>query len=116
MSDIPADPDKVACCGLYCGACKSYLTGKCGGCRAKVDASWCQVRSCCQAKGIATCASCDEYSDPRDCGKFDNMMSRLFGLLFRSNRGACIDQIKQIGLDGHAQAMAAAKKPSLPRK
>ncbi|HEX8987871.1 MAG TPA: DUF3795 domain-containing protein [Rhodocyclaceae bacterium] len=115
MPAIPNDPALVARCGLYCGACRSFLKGKCGGCAANDQATWCKVRSCCADKQIRSCAECGEFADPRDCGKFNNLMSRLFGLLFRSDRAACIAQIKQLGLEGHAQAMAGRQAQTIKR-
>lgn len=64
---------------------------------------------------IKTCAECTEYSDPRTCKKYNNFMSRLFGLVFNSDRAACIAQIKQLGLGGHATAMAKLERPVIKR-
>jgi len=117
MPAVPARPELVARCGLYCGACRSYLKGKCPGCAANIKAGWCKVRSCCLGKGLATCAGCAEFADPRDCRKFDNFMARLFGLVFRSDRAACIAQVRRLGLEGHARAMAEAGAQTLrPRR
>jgi hypothetical protein len=30
---VTTNPDLVAYCGLYCGACKAYRSGRCPGCR-----------------------------------------------------------------------------------
>ncbi|MBU1235422.1 MAG: DUF3795 domain-containing protein [Gammaproteobacteria bacterium] len=109
MTELQATPELVARCGLYCGACKSCLNGKCPGCRGNSRATWCTIRTCCSDKGIATCAECAEFADPRACGKFNNFMSKIFGLIFRSDRAACIEQIRQLGLDGHAKLMADRK-------
>jgi hypothetical protein len=105
MTEVQVKPELVARCGLYCGACKSYLGGKCPGCRENSGATWCKIRPCCSGKGIATCAECTEFPDPRACGKFNNFMSKVFGLVFRSDRAACIEQIKRLGIDGHARSM-----------
>ena len=115
MPDIPVDTELVAHCGLYCGACKSYLAGKCKGCHENSGATWCKIRACCTEKRIKTCADCAEFADPRACGKFNNFMSRLFGLIFNSDRAACIAQIKQLGLDGHAKAMATSGIQTIKR-
>ncbi|MDD5247346.1 MAG: DUF3795 domain-containing protein [Rhodocyclaceae bacterium] len=115
MPDIEPNAELVACCGLYCGACRFYLTGKCNGCRENSKASWCKVRACCMAKRIDTCAACAEFPEPRACPKFNNFMSRLFGLVFRSDRAACIAQIKRLGRDGHARAMAEMKTQTIKR-
>ena len=106
MPAIPLNAELVAHCGLYCGACKSYLRGKCKGCHENSKSAWCKVRACCIEKQINTCAECSEFTDPRGCTKFNNFMSKLFGFVFKSDRAACIEQIKQLGLDGHAKAMA----------
>jgi hypothetical protein len=42
-------------------------------------------------------------------------MSRVFGLVFKSDRAACITQIKQIGLEGHATAMAEMGSQTIKR-
>ena len=115
MPDIKVDAGLVARCGLYCGACRSYLKGKCKGCSENVKATWCAIRSCCGEREIATCADCADFPDPRDCKKFDNLISRLFGLVMRSDRAACIDQVRELGLEGHAAAMAALGRPSIRR-
>ena len=106
MREIEVSSGLVAYCGLYCGACKSYLKSRCQGCGKNEKASWCKVRSCCIGKSISSCAECTEYPTPNDCRMFHNLIARLFGLLFHSDRGACIEQIRTFGLEGHAQRMA----------
>jgi hypothetical protein len=113
--DLPIDPDLVASCGLYCGACRSYLKGRCLGCRENKKATWCKIRTCCAEGKIATCASCARYVDPNDCKKFNNFISKIFGFLFKSDRAACISQIKRLGLDGHAARMAESGRQSIKR-
>ncbi|HOW28502.1 MAG TPA: DUF3795 domain-containing protein [Elusimicrobiota bacterium] len=116
MREVTADPESVAYCGLYCGACKAFLIEKCPGCHKNEKASWCKIRICCIEKKIPSCAACDEFQNPVDCKKFNNIISRIFGFIFRSDRAACIAQIKSIGLDGHANAMAAQKLHSIKRR
>jgi hypothetical protein len=115
MKNIVADPSLVAHCGLYCGACGSYLKGRCPGCHENAKASWCKVRSCCMAEGYASCADCKPFSEAMDCKKFNNFISKLFGLLFRSDRAACVRQIKALGLAGHAEKMAEGKCQTIRR-
>ena len=115
MREIVADPKLVAFCGLYCGACKAYLKEKCPGCQKNEKAGWCKVRTCCIGKAIPTCTDCTEYPNPRDCGKYDNFIARLFGLVFRSDRAACIKQIGEIGLEGHAIKMAELKMQTIKK-
>lgn len=113
--NVIADATLVAACGLYCGACRKYLAGKCPGCRRNEKASWCAVRACNQQAGQITCAQCSRYTDPMQCGKFNNVFSKFFALVFRSDRAACIAQIRAQGLDGHAQIMAEKKAQTLRR-
>ena len=115
MSDVQVIPEMVAYCGLYCGACKSYTNGKCKGCHENSKATWCTVRSCCIEKNIASCADCTDHPDPCDCRKFNNFMSKLFGFVFKSDRAACIEQIRQSGIDGHARIMAEKKLQTIKR-
>ena len=107
---IEANPELVAYCGLYCGACRSYLKGKCPGCRKNEKASWCKVRTCCTDKNISSCASCDSFDNLNDCKKFNNIFAKFFELVFRSDRIACIRQIRAQGLDIHAKIMAENKQ------
>ena len=115
MKPIVADASLTACCGLYCGACGAYCRERCPGCHEKTNAAWCKVRACCIENGYATCAECRIVAEPRDCKKFHNFISNLFGLIFRSNRQACILQIREVGLQGHADRMAAAQLLSIRR-
>jgi hypothetical protein len=109
MREVKADTALVAYCGLYCGACGAYLKEKCQGCHENEKASWCKIRLCVKDKGILSCAECKDFSDPKECKKFNNLMSKLFGLLFKSDRAACIKQIKALGLEGHSKKMAGSK-------
>lgn len=106
MKAIVADASLVARCGLYCGACKRYLKGGCPGCTDNVKASWCKVRTCCIEHEFSSCADCHEFDDPKDCGKYNTLIARMFGLLLRSDRRACIMQIKDHGIETYAQTMA----------
>lgn len=113
MRSVVASVDLVAYCGLYCGGCGAYLKEKCNGCHNNAKASWCKIRSCCMGKAITSCAACDEYADPKECKKFNNIMSKVFALIFGSNRPACIAQIKELGIDGHAKKMAEMKTQTI---
>ena len=115
MKDVIASPDLVAFCGLCCGACGSYRKERCNGCAKNDKASWCKVRSCCKEHGYASCADCTEFSDPQRCRKFNNLMSRVIGFVLRSDRSACIAQIKKLGVEGHATLMAREKKQTIKR-
>ena len=116
MQDVRVVPEMVAYCGLYCGACRSHLNGKCKGCHENSKATWCTVRACCIGKNIKSCAECADHANPSDCKKFNNFMSKLFGFVFRSDRAACIAQIRDLGIDGHAAIMAKNKAHTIKRQ
>ncbi|MFA5206814.1 MAG: DUF3795 domain-containing protein [Lentisphaeria bacterium] len=113
MKPVVADARLVAACGLYCGACGAYLRGRCPGCCENRKASWCGVRTCCQDHRRASCAECAEVADPRACKKYNNLIARIIGFVLRSDRAACIRQIKALGLQGHAEAMAARRRQTI---
>ncbi len=115
MKQIKSDPSMVAYCGLYCGACGRYLKDKCPGCHENKKATWCAVRLCCIDNHYATCADCKQYTDPNDCRKFNNVFSKIIGVVLRSDRAACIRQIKGMGVPAHADNMAATKRQSIRR-
>lgn len=115
MSNPTSDPTLVAYCGLYCGACKAHRQGKCPGCHQNEKASWCKVRSCCREHQFASCANCQTFSEPSSCKKFNNLIAKLFGLIFRSDRAACIAQIKRVGINAHADDMAAHNRQSIKK-
>ena len=113
MKEIAVDPKLGAYCGIYCGACPSWRRDRCPGCHENEKASWCKVRSCCIENEYASCADCTQFEEPRQCKKFHNFFSKVFGFILRSDRRACICQIKEVGLEGHAQAMAELGRPSI---
>ena len=115
MEEIASDPSLVAYCGLYCGACRRHRKGKCQGCHECEKATWCKERVCCIDNEYASCADCADFDDPNDCKKFNNFMAKVFALIFRSNRAACIEQIRQIGIQAHADNMAKHKRQSIKR-
>lgn len=113
MTDTASDPSLVACCGIYCGECRAYSKGRCPGCREHHKATWCKVRRCCRQQELATCADCGEFADPDECRKFNNIVSKLFWLLFKSDRAACIRQIRDCGIREHANEMSRQKRQTL---
>jgi hypothetical protein len=113
MKQIVVDAALVAFCGLYCGACRRYLSDKCPGCHDNAKATWCKVRTCCVEANYSSCAECKTFADPKDCGKFNNVISRAVGFLLRSDRRACIMQIREKGLKSHAEDMALHKRQTI---
>jgi hypothetical protein len=112
---IISDKNLVAYCGLYCGACKSYIKGTCPGCHDNTKATWCKIRSCNIEHGYTSCADCKEFSDPMECGKFNNFFSKFFALIFRSDRAACVAKVKELGYDGFAAFMAENQLQTIRR-
>lgn len=115
MNEIVSDPQLVAFCGLYCGACKRHLQEKCPGCHDNEKASWCKVRACCLENGYSSCAECKEFNNPNDCKEFNNFISKIFGFIFRSDRAACIDLIKEVGNTAYAEKMSELRQPSIKK-
>jgi hypothetical protein len=115
MKPIVSDPQLVAYCGLYCGACRAYRSGRCPGCHANDKATWCKVRSCCIENELKTCADCLVFSNPSDCKRFNNIISKIFGLIFRSDRAACIRQIREHGVQWHADDMAERQRHTIKK-
>lgn len=116
MDPIPTDTKLIARCGLYCGSCGKFLRGRCPGCHGNEKASWCKIRNCCTEHSYASCADCTIFTDPVACAKLNNLLGRLFGLIFNSNRAACIAKIRELGPDGFAAFMATRRLQSLPRR
>jgi len=114
--DIKTDKNLIAFCGLYCGACRTYIAGKCAGCRTDKKHDWCKIRKCCIENNRFSCADCADFSDPTACGKFNNWISKVFGFIFNSDRAACIRQLKERGADQYARFMAGAKAMTIRRK
>jgi hypothetical protein len=46
---------------------------------------------------------------------FNNWISKLFGVIFRSDRAACVRQIRGIGLEAHAADMAGKKRQTIKK-
>lgn len=116
MKAITTDEKLVSFCGLYCGACKAFLSEKCPGCSENKRASWCKVRSCCQEHNYGSCGDCKEFTDPADCKKFNNFISKIFSFIFSSDRHAGVMMIKDRGRAGFAAEMASLKRPSIKKQ
>jgi hypothetical protein len=112
---VAADQSLIAYCGLYCGACGSYLKGKCPGCAKNEKAAWCKIRACCIGNRYPSCADCKQMPDVLGCIKFNNFVSKLFAVFMRSDRPACIRAIKEKGREAYARDMADKKIVTIKR-
>ncbi|OHD65763.1 MAG: hypothetical protein A2096_08285 [Spirochaetes bacterium GWF1_41_5] len=110
--EITADEKLIAYCGLYCGACRAFLKGSCPGCSENNRASWCKIRSCCINNSYANCSAC-QIDNYKTCTKLNNFISRIFALVFKSNRSACLEMIKEKGASAFSKYMAENKIISL---
>ncbi len=116
MPELKVDPNLIGYCGLYCGACPKYLKGSCPGCHENTTAGWCGIRVCNLEHEYSTCADCSECPDPNQCKKFNNLIAKVFGLVFNSNRQACVFKIRELGKERYAAFMTENKKQTIPRR
>ncbi len=116
MNNIIEDKDLIAYCGLYCGACGAYLKEKCPGCKKNTKASWCKVRACCIENSYLSCADCNLYPSTVDCKRANNIISKIFSVIFGSDRPACVRMIKEKGYHEFAKYMADNKLQSIKKR
>ncbi len=114
MKTIVPDASLVAACGLYCGACRKYLTEKCPGCGANEEASWCRIRTCVKDRSYRTCAEC--ATPVTECKTCNTFISKVFAVIFRSDRPACVQFIKENGEQMFAEEMSRRKCQTIKRK
>jgi hypothetical protein len=105
----------VAPCSIFCGSCYKYKKGSCPSCRNNDKATWCKIRICTKDHGYRTCADCRQFSDVNTCTKFNNFFSKIFALIFRSDRKASLSRIAEIGINAYAQEMEGKGIPVLKR-
>lgn len=106
---------EIAACGLYCGACPKYTKGKCPGCRRYEKATWCEVRKCCIEHEWQSCAECT-LMPLAECKKFNSFISKVFCLIFRSDRRGCVERIREVGYEAFAAEMKMAGVMNRPVK
>lgn len=114
-AEIVSDKNLIAYCGLYCGACHSYLSKRCPGCHDNLKASWCKIRVCCEENNYQSCADCNK-SELAECKKYNTVISKIIGYILNSDRAACINLIKEIGYDDFAMEMSRNKRQTIRRK
>jgi len=101
----------VSFCGFYCGACPTFLKGKCEGCKGDsikcaIGYKACKVRPCCIENKYSSCADCKEYDTVKDCKLYNPFLINIFQFLLKSSRRKGIEMIKEKGELEFAQFMA----------
>ena len=90
----------IAYCGLVCSNCGAYKKKKCQGCHSeKPMFKNCPVKKCAIEYNFSTCAECVEFKDLKQCKKLNSFVSKIFGLIFRSDRIGNLNKIREKGLD-----------------
>ncbi len=99
MAEIAEKPI-IACCGLVCSECGAFKKQRCEGCHSEKPMNiGCKVKPCVTERNCTTCAECGDFENLKDCKKLNNFISKIFGLIFRSDRIGNLNQIRQTGLD-----------------
>ena len=114
--EIIKDVNLIAACGLYCGSCGKLKRGKCPGCKENEKASWCKIRLCCIEKEINNCSYCIEFSNPKECTKYNNFIARAIEYVFITDRSLCIESLKEDGEEKFVQLMSDKGWVSMPKK
>jgi len=112
LSTPPAEAH-IAACGLFCTNCRSFKLKKCQGCQIGPKFERCSVRKCCVEKGITTCAQCEEFSAPRDyreCKRINNIIPKVFGLIFGTNRPKALALLRDHGQEAYLAEKRASGK------
>lgn len=112
--EIVVSTSHIAACGLYCGACRKYLNGKCPGCRQNEKATWCKIRQCCIEKDYRSCADCTK--NVKVCKIHNNVIGKIFAFLFNSDRAACIRYIQTNGYEAFAEEMTRRKAQTMRKR
>ena len=98
--EINKDENLIGYCGIYCGECLSFKSGKCGGCRgnsAKAAYKQCKVKPCCVENGFFTCADCTIYASTKECKKYNPLLLKIASRIEGSDRSKSIEMIKAKG-------------------
>ena len=109
----PQADEHIAACGLFCTNCGKFKSGKCQGCQIAPGFQRCSIRKCVVEKGITTCAECDEFQSPSsyaECKKINNLMAKVFALIFRSNRPAALALLRDEGREAYLEAKRTSGK------
>ena len=90
----------VACCGLVCSECGAYRKQKCTGCHSdKPMFRNCPVKKCVVEQSYVSCAGCTQYTDLKTCRKLNNLISKIIGWFFRTDRIGNCNRIRANGME-----------------
>jgi hypothetical protein len=109
----PARDAHIAACGLFCSNCRKFEKGKCAGCQVQPGFARCAIRICCQEKAITTCAECADFTAPRsyrECPKINNLIGKVFGLIFGSDRPGTLATLRDQGREAYLEAKRTSRK------
>jgi len=112
ISNPPVN-EHIAACGLFCSNCRKFKIGRCQGCQIAPGFARCSIRKCCIEKGITICAECEEYLSPKsylECKKINNLITKVFALIFKSNRPAALALLRDEGRTAYLQAKRESGK------
>ena len=102
----------VAYCGLVCSNCGMYIKGKCQGCHSdKPMNTNCKMKACAIEHEYVTCADCQDYEELQDCKKLNNIVSKIMGFVFRTDRIGNLYQIRELGLEVFKEKKFEEGKP-----
>lgn len=105
----------LAYCGLYCNNCGKFKNGKCPGCIKNESASWCKIRKCCIEHNYQTCAECKEQT-ANQCNNYKGFFSKFFEIVFKSDRNASIEYIKEHGAEDYVNFMKAQQSMVIKKR
>ena len=99
---IVSSENLISYCGFYCGACPTYISGKCEGCRGDsakcaVGVKNCQVKQCCVENDFFTCADCTKFPTTRECKKYNPLSIKFGEWVSSTSRGKAIELIREKG-------------------
>jgi hypothetical protein len=113
--DVTADPNLIAYCGRYCGACAELAAGSCPGCKRELRPAGCVVRACCREYFHASCADCARVASAAECAVFALARGDARGPGSAPERAAAVAELKRRGYQRFA-ALAAGRERTTGRR
>ncbi len=102
----------IGYCGLCCSNCGMLRKGRCAGCHSDRPMNRnCAMKQCAKGRNYSTCAECTDFDDLGRCRKLNNLVSKCFGLLFRTDRIGNLHRIREIGLERFREEKRLDGKP-----